>query len=126
SADPTLHLLGAFGVELAAIWLAVFTLCTLSGTRLRTYVRPRATLGAAYATAVLFLPAPTVDGSYLFVFSVLAVGIVGVVPIRRRLPSGLTAVTTGLAGVTVAGLAYLLAYVVLDAAPLLAQASQAF
>ncbi|MFW6003700.1 MAG: metal-dependent hydrolase [Halanaeroarchaeum sp.] len=126
SSDPTLHLLGAFGIELAAIWLAVYTLATLRGMRLGSYLRPRATLGAAYATAVLFLPAPTVDGSYLFVFSVLAVGIVGVVPIRRRLPSGLTAAATGLAGVTVAGLAYFLAYVVLDAAPLLAQASQAF
>lgn len=126
SADPTLHLLGAFGYELAAIWLGVIALATLRETRLRTSLRPRAAVGAAYATAVLFVPAPTLDGSYMFVFSVLAVGIVGAVPIRRHLPDALTAVTTGLAGVTVAGLAYLVAYLVLDAAPLLAQASQAF
>lgn len=120
SADPTLHLLGAFAFELTAIWLGVYAFARLRETTLQSTLRPRAALGAAYATAILVVPPPTLDGSYAFVFSVLAVGMVGAVPVRRRLPEALTAVTTGLAGVTVAGLAYLVAYLVLDAAPLVA------
>ncbi|MFB6132823.1 MAG: metal-dependent hydrolase [Halanaeroarchaeum sp.] len=126
SADPTVHLLGAFGVELAAIWLGVLAFVHLRETNPWTFLRPRAALGASYAFAVLFLPVPTVDWAYPFVFSVLAVGMVGVLPVRKRLPGGMTAVTTGLAGVSVAAVAYTLAYLLLDAAPLLAQASQAF
>ena len=125
SADPTVHLLGAFALELAAIWLAIVAFVHLRETRLRSYLRPRAALGASYAFAVLFLPAPTVDWAYPFVFSVLAVGMVGALPVRKRLPGGMTAATTGLAGVTVAGLAYGIAYLLLDAAPLIAQARQA-
>lgn len=126
TADPTLNLLIAFGVELGAIWLGAFALARLRGMRLRTHLKPRATLGAAYATAVLFLPAPTIDGSYHFVFSVVAVGMVGAVPFRRRLPGGLTALTTGLAGITVAGVAYTIAYLTMHAAPIVAAASQGF
>ncbi|ALG82542.1 metal-dependent hydrolase [Halanaeroarchaeum sulfurireducens] len=126
SADPTLHLLGAFGAELAAIWLGVYAFSRLRERHLRSALKPRAAVGAAYATAVLVLRPPTVDGSYTFVFSVLAVGFVGAVPPRKHLPEGLTAVTTGLAGVTVAGMAYLLAYLTMDLAPLLALAGQPF
>lgn len=126
SADPTLHLLGAFGLELGAIWAGAYALAHLREMRLRSYLRPRAALGAAYATAVLVLPPPTLDGSYPFVFSVLAVGMVGAVPLRRRLPDGLTALTTGLAGVTVAGLAYTLAYLTIGAAPLVGLVGQPF
>lgn len=126
SGDPTMHLLGTFGIELAAIWLAVGTFAFLRETRLQSYLRPRAALGAAYATAVVFVPAPTVDWAYPFVFSVLAVGVVGAIPVRRRLPQGMTAVTTGLAGVTVAALAYAVAYIALDAAPLITTASLGF
>lgn len=126
TADPTLNLLIAFGVELAAIWLGAFAFAQLRGVRLRSHLKPRATLGAAYATAVLFLPAPTIDGSYHFVFSVIAVGMVGAVPFRRRLPGGLTALTTGLAGITVAGVAYTIAYLTMHAAPIVAAASQGF
>lgn len=126
TADPTLNLLIAFGAELAAIWLGALALSHLREVRLRSHLRPRATLGAAYATAVLFLPAPTIDGSYHFVFSVVAVGMVGAVPLRRRLPDGLTALTTGLAGVTVAGLAYALAYLTMHAAPIVTTVSQGF
>jgi hypothetical protein len=126
TADPTLNLLIAFGVELGAIWLGAFALAQLRGVRLRSHLKPRATVGAAYATAVLFLPAPTIDGSYHFVFSVVAVGMVGAVPFRRRLPGGLTALTTGLAGMTVAGIAYTIAYLTMHAAPIVAAASQGF
>jgi membrane-bound metal-dependent hydrolase YbcI (DUF457 family) len=123
SADPTLHLLGAFGVELAAIWLAVVAALRLTDRRLAAHVNPRATLGVGYATAALVLQPPTLDVSYHFVFSVVAMGAVGVVPAPTRqsiplptresiaLPAPSTAAITGLAAVTLAGAAYTVAYV---------------
>lgn len=116
SGDPTMHLLGAFGVELAAIWLGVAAAVWLSGHRLTDHLSVRASAGAAYALAVLVLPPPTLDASYQFVFSVLAVGFVGAVPNPKfgerslTLPSLPTAVVTGLTAVTLAGTAYGIAY----------------
>lgn len=81
-ADPTLHLLGAFGVELATVWLGVTTFLHL--VDVRPAVDSRAALGATYAAGILVVPAPTLDVSYQFVFSVLAVGSVGLFP-RIRL-----------------------------------------
>ncbi len=115
--DPTLHLLGAFFVELATVWAALVVLAGLRGWRLRRHADPRAALGLAYAGAVFAIPAPTVEVASPFVFSVLAVGIVGV-PIRggwRRPDSAarfVDAVTTALTAVTLAALAYGVAYVV--------------
>jgi hypothetical protein len=120
--DPTLHLLAAFGVELAALWAAVVVVCIATGLRPTTAVSPRATLGAGYAASVLLIPAPTLDLSYPFVFSVLGVGLLGVLP-RVRLvgdprgptvepPDWLGAALTGLSAITLAWLAYAVAYVV--------------
>ena len=81
--DGTIHLLAAFGLELTAIWAAVAAFLSLSNRRLRAYVRPRAGLGFGYAGAVAVVPAPTVDASYQFVFSILAVGVLGIVELRR-------------------------------------------
>jgi hypothetical protein len=113
AADPTLHLLGAFAVELAAIWLGVAAALALTETRVRDHVDWRAAAGASYALAVLVIPPPTLDVSYQFVFSVLAVGAVGATPKPTQswtLPSAPTAFLTGLAAVTVAGSAYAVAY----------------
>ena len=121
AADPTLHLLAAFGIELATVWAAVAVAGLATGLRPTTAVGPRATLGAGYAASVLLIPAPTLDLSYPFVFSVLGVGLLGVLP-RVRLvrsrgptvepPDWLTAALTGLSAITVAWLAYTAAYVV--------------
>lgn len=112
SADPTLHLLGAFFVELAAIWLGVLAVTFLRDTSVRAHLRPRAVLGGGYALAVLVLPAPTLSASYQFVFSVTAVGFLGAIP-HPSPSSWTTRVITGLAAVTVAGLAYAGAYIAL-------------
>lgn len=115
TADPTLQVLGAFGVELAAVWLGVLGALALADRRLGAFVDYRAVAGAGYALAVLAVPAPTLDASYQFVFSVLAVGTVGVAPkptAPRTLPSVPAAALTGLAAVTVAGVAYTAAYLV--------------
>ena len=121
AADPTLHLLAAFGVELVTVWAAVAVVCVATGLRPTAAVSPRATLGAGYAASVLLIPAPTLDLSYPFVFSVLAVGLLGLFP-RARLvgdprgptvepPDWLGAALTGLSAITVAWLAYGVAYV---------------
>ena len=116
-ADPTLHLLGAFAVELGAIWAGVFTLCWLLERPVRPMLNLRPVVGAGYAAAALVIPAPTLDLSYPFVFSVLAVGTVGAVPrfrLPRRveLPNAADAAVTGLTAVTVAAVAYTVAYLV--------------
>ncbi|MDS0258855.1 metal-dependent hydrolase [Haloarcula sp. S1CR25-12] len=112
--DPTGQLLAAFAVELGAIWLAVWTYAHLTDRRLTDLVSPRASLGAGYAAAALLLPAPTMERSAHFVFSVLAIGVVGA-PVRP-FSSGvdpLRVVVTGLAAVTVAAVAYATTYGVL-------------
>jgi hypothetical protein len=72
--DATLHLLGAFAVELAVVWLALVAVARLRERELRTAVHPAAFLGVAYAGAVAVLPPPTLSLSYPFVFSILGVG----------------------------------------------------
>ena len=122
SADPTLHLLGAFGVELATVWAAVIVGCAVAGLRPTTAIRRRATLGAGYAASIALIPAPTLDLSYPFVFTVLCVGALGLRPRirfenahRPRIgpPDWLPALVTGLSAITVAWLAYGLAYVII-------------
>ncbi|MDY6819307.1 MAG: metal-dependent hydrolase [Halobacteriales archaeon] len=86
--DPTLHLLGTFGLELAAAWVAILVFFRLSGGSLRRSIDLRASIGIPYAAVALALPAPTLEVSYHFVFSILAVGLLGIVtaaisPLRR-------------------------------------------
>ncbi|MFB6183448.1 MAG: metal-dependent hydrolase [Haloarculaceae archaeon] len=111
--NPTLHLLDAFWIELATIWLAFGVFLWLTGRQLRPHVDARATVGVAYAAAALLIPAPTLETSYQFVFSVLAVGAVGVTPdpIRRSTPDAVEVVATGLTAVTLASVAYAFAFV---------------
>ncbi|GGN14923.1 metal-dependent hydrolase [Halarchaeum nitratireducens] len=113
-ADPTLDLLAAFALELACLWAGVYAYHRVSGAPIREHLHGRAAAGAAYALAALVITPPTLDVSYHFVFSVVAVGTVGVVePTNRRLPDLPSAAVTGLAAVTVAGVGYTLAYLLL-------------
>ncbi|MHB9286618.1 metal-dependent hydrolase [Halobacteriales archaeon Cl-PHB] len=113
-ADPTVHVLGAFFVELAAVWVGLVAAVRLQGWRLRRQVHPRAVFGAGYGVAVVAVPAPTLDAASPFVFSVLAVGLLGV-PVRLgdQVPAHWRGLTTALTAVTVAALAYLVGYLVL-------------
>jgi membrane-bound metal-dependent hydrolase YbcI (DUF457 family) len=112
SADPTLHLLGAFGVELATVWLALAAYFRVSGERPAAHVDRRAVVGVAYAGAALALPAPTLEVSYHFVFSVLAVGVVGVAPPSLDRVRSWRAGVTALAAVSLAAVAYAAVYLV--------------
>ena len=111
-ADPTLNLLAVFAIELAALWLGVVVAAQLTDRDLPTLVDWRAGAGALYGAAAFVLPPPTLETSYHFVFSVLAVGSVGAVPLDGPLDRGraVRAGVSALAGVTLAGGAYAVAY----------------
>jgi membrane-bound metal-dependent hydrolase YbcI (DUF457 family) len=119
--DPTLHLLTAGAMELLTIWFALSVLVDGSELNVRDLVAPRVAVAVGYAVSVFLIPPPTLDLSYPFVLSVVAVGAVGMVPrfhlrgSRRRrvsVPSRTTAFVTALAAVTVAWGAYAVAYLV--------------
>lgn len=116
SSDPTLHLLGAMGVELLTVWLAVAVLASHIGWSLRERVDPWAVTGLVCAAGVLFVPAPTLELSYPFVLGVLGVGVVTATP-RLTLStdpgSVFDAGVTGLAAVTLGAMAYAVAYGIL-------------
>ncbi|WP_372912593.1 metal-dependent hydrolase [Salinigranum sp.] len=121
AADPTLHLLAAGALELLTVWLAVATLVGGTDLRMRDLVAPRVAVSAGYAVSVFLIPPPTLDLSYPFVLSVVAVGVVGAIPrvhLRRArlrrvsVPGRTTALVTALAAVTVAWVAYAVAYLV--------------
>lgn len=112
--DGTIHLLGAFALELAVVWLAVAVYFDLTGRSLVAHVDRRAALGVVYGAAVFVLPAPTIHSASPFVFSVLSLGLIGTVPTRRSFrPVGVRAVATGLGAVSLAAVAYAVTYVLL-------------
>ncbi|WP_248906928.1 metal-dependent hydrolase [Halocatena marina] len=114
SQSPTLHLLGAVGIELATMWLAAIAFCSIADRQLRDHIEPWAVLGVVYAVAVPTIPPPTLALSYPFVVSVLGVGVVCSVPrLDPRRHEWLTAAVTGLTAVTVAVLTYVVTYNIL-------------
>ena len=122
--DPTLHLLGAFAIELATIALAIAVVYRVTDRSILVSVDRRAAVGAVYGVAALAVTPPTLEVSYHFVFSILGVGLLcGVVqdsywrPFRARdrwRPSIEAVFETGLttvAAVAVALAAYATVYV---------------
>jgi membrane-bound metal-dependent hydrolase YbcI (DUF457 family) len=91
AADPTLHLVGAFAIELGVIALALVVYSHLVDEPRQ--VSPVSVTGVAYGALVVVMPPPTLDVSYHFVFSILAVGVVATTPElaarRTRLPTAL-------------------------------------
>lgn len=117
-ADPTLNLLAPFALELGTAWLAVVAYLHVTqgrvAPRLRSALSTRATVGMAFGVAALTLPAPTLAAPYHFVFSAVAVGVVGAFPVRVGHRPG-RVVVTGLATLTLAGLAYAAVYLAVGA-----------
>ncbi|NKE37647.1 hydrolase [Natronococcus sp. JC468] len=120
--DPTVHLLAAFAIELAAVWLAAVAVCRLTDRSLIAVVDRRAAVGATYGVAALAVTPPTLELSYHFVFSILGVGLlcgaVRTVPsptlgLPSRTPSSTVLLETGLtalAAVTIALATYAAVY----------------
>jgi membrane-bound metal-dependent hydrolase YbcI (DUF457 family) len=74
-ADPTVHLLSAFALELAVVWLALLAVVRVSEPSVATLSDPTAVVGATYGIGALVLVPPTIDAAYPFVGSILAVGV---------------------------------------------------
>ena len=132
AADPTLHLLGALFVELAAVWAGVAVFSRVAGGRIcggrpRDAIARRAGVGVAYAPAAIVLPRPTiVDAHVLGATIVPLAALVGVwsgyASFRRDRPNDrdgaearsdehiFTGVVTGMAALTLAALAYTVVY----------------
>lgn len=123
--DPTVHLLGAFTLELAVVWLAAIAVAVVTGRSWRRSIDRRAALGGVYGVAAVAMAPPTLEVSYHFVFSILSVGLVcgglsararsasPVAALRDRLDppvSLLGVVFTVLGGVTVALAGYVAVY----------------
>ncbi len=111
--DPTIHLVGAFLVELATVWLALVVMARIHDVALRDHLDRRALAGFGYAAAAFVLPAPSLNAATDFVFSVTAVGLVGVPVGRPRQRRHWWGITTALAAVTLAAIAYGVAYLAL-------------
>ena len=125
--DPTLHLLGAFAIELATIWLAAIAVVRVTDRSWRVFSGSSALPGVAYSAAPLVLVPPTLAVSFHFVFSIIGVGIVcaGVAWYRSDPTppaaatdggadrSGFDFAAVGLTGTTVALAGYTLVYVVM-------------
>lgn len=112
-ADPTLDLLLAFGVELAALWAGLLVAAAVAGYDPRAHLRWRAGAASPYALAAFLVPPPTMAVSYHFVFPALALGALGasVGPVDGPGRSPLLGrALTGLAAVTVAVGSYAVAY----------------
>ncbi|OAQ51072.1 hypothetical protein HTG_18465 [Natrinema mahii] len=122
-ADPTLHLLGAFAIELATIWLAAAVVCRLTDRSVIATINRRAAVGVAYGVAALAVTPPTLEVSYHFVFSILGVGLLCGVVRETPTPTAFASVrsppafetlleagVTALAAITVALAAYLTVY----------------
>ena len=124
------HLLAAFGLELLTVWAAAIVYLHATDRRVADHVSLHAAWGLAFAGAVLFVPAPSLDAPYRFVAAALGVGMVsgagvGVDPRhvragrigagrradRPRLPA-LDAGMTGLLAVSTALVAYGTVYLV--------------
>lgn len=134
-ADPTLNLLSIFLLELVLIWGALATYTHLTKESLYSHVHPVAMAGLLYSVAPFIIPAPTLQASYQFVFSILGTGVFtasilflsqGTMPSRESLvttfdlhavkgfePPLLTMSVTGATAITVAFTGYLLAYLLI-------------
>lgn len=123
--DPTVHLLGAFTLELAVIWFAAITVAIVTGRSWRRSIDRRAGLGVVYGVAAVIMVPPTLEASYHFVFSILSVGLVvgglsaragsrsPIVEFRDRIDpptSTLGVVFTVLGGITAALVGYAVVY----------------
>lgn len=117
ASDPTLNLLAISFVELGTIWAGVLALANATRTPIRPLLSPWAGLGLAYPLLMVFLPRPTMTDAHWLGFTLVPFGLVGLLGFLgvfgrswRRSTSVASAAGTALGTVTVAALAYLLAY----------------
>lgn len=119
--DPTVNLIVLFGLELALAWAVVWTVSVERDWQIREATGAPGLLGVGFAAAAFVITPPTLQVAYHFALGTLATGfILGVVPgvarVRgsadRRSIDYRTGIVTGLAAVSLAAVAYLLAFLV--------------
>lgn len=120
--DPTLNLLAPLYLELATGWLALVTYLWLTDglPAIRNHLRGRAAIGLGFGGVALFVPPPTLEVSYHFVFPLVGLGAAAAAPLPgvdvRSLADlrdqALAVATTALAAVSLGTLAYTVAYLV--------------
>lgn len=117
ASDQTLNLLGVLFVEAATAWAGFLVYLRLTDRRLRDAFAGRAVVGVGYAPAAFLLPRPTMVDAHVLGFTVVPLAVVvgataaarGPMPATRR-ERAVRGLATGLATLTVAAAAYLLAY----------------
>jgi hypothetical protein len=87
--DPTLHLLGAFAIELGVVTLAAAVYAKHMELNPLALVDRSAALGIGYGAVAVVMVPPTIDTSYHFVFSILAVGL-GCAAVQRTRGTSIT------------------------------------
>jgi membrane-bound metal-dependent hydrolase YbcI (DUF457 family) len=123
AADPTLNVVGVFGLELAAAWAATAVLASIQGWHLRRLASPLAAIGLVAVVLPAWLPSPASLGDpYAFAGSMLALGAGATVAtatagsrdlpaVPGRVDPRIRAWVTGLTTVTIAGAAFAVAHV---------------
>lgn len=117
ASDQTLNLLGVLFVEAATAWAGFLVYLRLTDRRLRDAFAGRAVVGVGYAPAAFLLPRPTMVDAHVLGFTVVPLAVVvgataaarGSIPTARS-ERAVRGLATGLATLTVAAAAYLLAY----------------
>ncbi|MDY6819362.1 MAG: metal-dependent hydrolase [Halobacteriales archaeon] len=124
AADPTVNLIGLFGLELLIAWAALLVVLSVGEYRLGAHLRPRAILGLGFAATVTVIRPPTLEVAYHFALGTIATGVVlGALPHRFRSNKDATAgswparwltpLVTALAGASLAVIGYLVAYLLI-------------
>ncbi|MDS0294086.1 metal-dependent hydrolase [Halogeometricum luteum] len=115
ASDQTLNLLGVLFVEAATVWAGFLVFLRLTDRRLRDAFAGWAVLGVGYAPAAFLLPRPTMVDAHVLGFTVVPLAVVvGATAAEwgtgSRADRAVRGLATGLATLTVAAGAYLLAY----------------
>lgn len=114
AADPTINLVTVALVELGAIWAGVLAFASVQRLQVRRLISSWAGLGLLYPIVMVAVPRPTMADAHLLGFTLVPFGLVGVLGVvgrdPRRSATAFRAAGTALATVTIATVAYLLAY----------------
>ncbi|WP_256301175.1 metal-dependent hydrolase [Haloarchaeobius salinus] len=117
AADPTVNLVSLFLIEVLLAWFALWTICHVHDRRVAEFVSPLAALGVLFAATVPYIEPPTLQYAYRFAGGVILLGLAVGLLLRQltvrssRWEQRMTGLSTALATVSVALLAWLGGYV---------------
>lgn len=122
SQEPTLHLLFVFILELSTVWAFVYTYLKINEESVWTYIPVYTMVGVLYGFTSMIIQPPTLEVSYHFVFSIIALGF-SVMMVEAylhaykkqnfNLKQIQSLLISGLGVVTVSLISYLIGYIIL-------------